>query len=139
MGRGTDTPAGIAAAQTRSPDRAGGAALVGLGALFAGSAVVDPRSSRLCLSRAGRTRCSPWAVPQLLWIAVRQVVLVGLTVAMTLDRRERAVAWFQHAWVRARPVVSLVGTAALLMTGVILALDSMWWFLSERFLLPAPE
>jgi len=121
-----------------STGRTGGTALVGLGAAFAASAVLDPTFVGLVVL-AGRAGSVPGAVAaHLLWIIVSQVMLVVLAAAILLRRHDPVVAWFQRLLARIRPALAIAATGALLVAGAVLAADALWWFATERFLLPHP-
>jgi hypothetical protein len=119
--------------------RTTGTALLGLAVLWAAAAVLDPTFVGLVVLAGREDSVLTVAAAHLLWILVSQAPLLALMVAIARGHEKRAVAWFQRVWERARPVTFAVGTGALLLAGAVLALDSLWWFFTERFLIALPE
>jgi len=115
-----------------------GPALVGLGVLWAAAAVLDPTFVGLVVLAGREESTLGVAAAHLLWIVVSQAPLLALVVATARGRQQRAVAWFHRVWERARPVTSAIGTGALILAAGVFALDSLWWFVTERFLIPIP-
>lgn len=118
--------------------RAGTVGLVSTGALFALSAVLDPTFVAVTVL-AGRT---PGAVAvvvaQLLWALLSQAPLVFLLLALARGGHQAAVQRFTRIWGRMKPALRWVVTIALLLVGLTLVLDAVWWFTTDRFLLPEP-
>ena len=115
-----------------------GAALLGVGAVFALSAPLDPTFVGLVVL-AGRGEPATGVVSaHLVWIVVSQSPLVALVAAVALRRHGRAVAWLQDLLPRARPILSKIGTGTLALVGGLLTVDALWWFVTGRFLLPDP-
>ena len=115
-----------------------GAALLGVGVLFALGAVLDPTFVGLVVL-AGRESSLPAIVlAHLVWVLVSQSPLVVLLVAVLQGRHHQAVEWFRQRWERAQPVVQRVVTVALLLGGALLVLDVVWFVATGSFLLPAP-
>ena len=115
-----------------------GAALLWVGVVFALSAPLDPTFVGLVVVAGRGESTAAVASAHLIWILVSQLPLVALIVAMLLRRHARAVAWVEGLMPRARPVLAAVGTSALVLVGVVLAVDSVWWFVTGQFLLPDP-
>ena len=115
-----------------------GTALVLGGLLFAASAPLDPTFVGLVVL-AGRGESVPAVVlAHVTWIAVSQLPLVVLAVAILRRRHDRAVEWLRDLVPRVRPGLARLGTAALALAGVVMALDVTWWVASGAFLLPDP-
>lgn len=125
-------------AATSKPHRVGTLALVGAGAAYAGSLLIDPTFIAVTVL-AGRSR-DPLEVimMQVVWVLISQLPLLALLVAVTRFGQQRAVDRFQSWWSRAQPALRLVVTGALLVVGTVLVLDALWWFTTGHFLLPAP-
>jgi hypothetical protein len=115
-----------------------GAALLWAGVMFALSAPLDPTFVGLVVLAGREEPAAAVASAQLIWIIVSQLPLVALIFAILLRRHARAVAWLQNLMPRARPVLGKVGTGALALVGLVLAVDAVWWFVAGRFLLPDP-
>ena len=113
--------------------------MLGLAVLWAAAAVLDPTFVGLVVLAGREESVLTIGAAHLLWIVVSQAPLLALMVAIVRGHEKRAVAWFQRAWERARPVTVAVGTGALLLAGAAFALDSLWWFFTERFLITIPE
>lgn len=118
--------------------RSGAAALLGLGVLWAAAAVLDPTFVGLAVVAGREESVVTVALAHTVWIVVSQAPLVLLMVGIVGGRHERAVAGFNRLWNRVRPVAAWVGTGALLLAGAGFAVDSLWWFATERFLVPIP-
>jgi cytochrome c biogenesis protein CcdA len=101
--------------------------------------VLDPTFVGLVVVAGREESVVGVAAAHLLWILVSQAPLIALMVATARGRHERAVTWFRRVWDRVRPVASILGTGALILAGALFALDSLWWFVTERFLIPVPE
>ena len=110
-----------------SKARTGAAALVGLGVVFAASAVVDPTFVGLVLVAGRQDDVGVVAVAQLGWILVSQAPLAFLAVAVALGRHQGLVALGRRAADRLRPVASRLVTAVLALAAAGLALDAAWW------------
>lgn len=115
-----------------------GAALLWTGVVFALSAPLDPTFVGLVVVAGRGEPAVAVASAHLIWILVSQLPLVALVVAMIFRRHARAVAWVEDLMPRARPVLAAVATSALVLVGVVLAVDSVWWFATGQFLLPDP-
>lgn len=115
-----------------------GPALLGLGVLWAAAAVLDPTFVGLVVLAGREESVLGVAAAHLLWIVVSQVPLLALMVATARGHQQRAVARFHRIWERARPVASAAGTGALVLGAAVFALDALWWFVTERFLIPIP-
>lgn len=88
---------------------------------------------------AGREDAVPAiALAHLLWAVVSQVMLVVLAAAVLTRRHQPVVTWFQRVLARIRPGVAIAATGAVLAAAATLGADAMWWFLTDRFLLPDP-
>jgi hypothetical protein len=118
--------------------RAGTAGLISTGALFALSAVLDPTFVAVTVL-AGRGP-SPVAVvvAQLLWAVISQAPLVFLLVAIARGGHQAAVERFTRWWDRIKPALRWIVTIALLLIGITLVTDAIWWFATGDFLLPEP-
>lgn len=123
---------------TRPARRVGTLALVGAGAAYVGSLLIDPTFVAVTVL-AGRSR-EPLVViaMQLVWALLSQLPLLLLLLAVSRVGRQRAIDWFQSGWARLQPALRLLVTAALLLAGLLLVLDAGWWFASGHFLLPDP-
>lgn len=114
--------------------RTGGVGLGLLGAGFALTAALDPTYVALVVL-AGRDGSLPTAATaHVVWVLLSQLPLAVVAVAVLRGRHEGAVAWFQRALVRWRPLLTATGTAALVLAGGVLALDALWWFTTGGFL-----
>ena len=122
----------------RKPHRVGTLALVGAGAAYVASLLIDPTFIAITVL-AGRSR-EPLDVimMQVVWVLLSQLPLLALLVAVARFGQQRAVRRFQSWWSRAQPALMLVVTGALLVVGTLLVLDAVWWFATAHFLLPAP-
>ncbi|WP_020384994.1 hypothetical protein [Kribbella catacumbae] len=118
--------------------RTGTAALLGLGILWAAAAVLDPTYVGLVVLAGRQESIVTVAAAHLLWILISQVPLVLVAIAIARGRHERTVALFNHTWSRVRPVAAWLGTGALFLAAAVFAADALWWFASERFLIPIP-
>ena len=119
--------------------RVGTLALVGAALLYVVSLAIDPTFVAVTVL-AGRTRhVPPVVLMQLIWAVLSQLPLLVLLGGVELVGRERAVSFFQHWWARARPVIGWLITAALVIAGVALVLDAVWWFSHRHFLLFGPH
>jgi hypothetical protein len=119
--------------------RAGSWGLLGTGALFALSAVLDPTFVALTVLAGRGQDIGAVLAAQVLWVLISQAPLVLLLAVMARGGHERAVRRFTSWWERARPVVKTVITVALVLIGVVLVVDGLWWFVTGAFLLPAPS
>jgi len=119
--------------------RAGSWGLLGTGALFALSAVLDPTFVALTVLAGRGQDIGAVLAAQVLWVLISQAPLVLLLALMARGGHERAVPRFTSWWERARPVVKTVITVALVLIGVVLVVDGLWWFVTGAFLLPAPS
>ncbi|HEY5980791.1 MAG TPA: hypothetical protein VIT41_14290 [Microlunatus sp.] len=120
------------------PHRVGTLALVGAGAAYVGSLLIDPTFIAITVL-AGRSQVPLEVVMmQSIWVLVSQLPLLVLLVAVHRFGQQRAVETFQAWWSRAQPSLRLVVTVALLGVGLLLVVDALWWFTSGHFLLPAP-
>ncbi len=119
--------------------RAGSWGLLGTGALFALSAVLDPTFVALTVLAGRGQDVGAVLAAQVLWVLISQAPLVLLLAVMARGGHERAVRRFTSWWERARPVVKTVITVALVLIGVVLVVDGLWWFVTGAFLLPAPS
>ena len=118
--------------------RAGAWGLVGTGLLFTLSAVLDPTFVALTVLAGRGADVAAVCVAQLLWALISQAPLVLLLVVMARGGHERAVGRFTSWWERARPVAKTLMTVALVLIGLVLVVDGVWWFVTGEFLLPAP-
>ncbi|SDQ19480.1 hypothetical protein [Quadrisphaera sp. DSM 44207] len=127
-------------ARTPRPRRTatGAARLLGVGAVFALSAVLDPTFLALTVLAGRGQDVVAVVLAHLLWAVVSQAPLVLLLVAVARGGHQRAVERFRTWWARAQPGLRRVGTAALLLIGAVLVLDAAWWFATGGFLLPEP-
>ncbi|MHA7294332.1 hypothetical protein [Arthrobacter sp. HLT1-21] len=118
--------------------RPGGPALLGLGAIFTVSAVLDPTFVGLVVV-AGRNEPT-WQVllAHSLWILISQLPLTALLVAVALGQHERAVSWFQGWWTRHQTTVHHILTAVLTIAGLTLTVDGIWYLTTGNFLIPGP-
>ncbi|UFN45437.1 hypothetical protein [Nocardioides okcheonensis] len=115
-----------------------GSALVAGGLVFAASAPLDPTFVGLVVL-AGRSESVPEiALAHVTWIVTSQLPLIALAFAIMLRRHGRAVAWLRDLMPRARPVLARVGTATLVLAGLVMAADAAWWLVTGHFLLPDP-
>ncbi len=128
--------------ETRPPRPArtsrSGAALLWTGVVFAATAPLDPTFVGLVVLAGRGEPAVAVATAHLVWIVVSQVLLVALVCTIVLRRHARAVAWLQDLLPRARPILAKIGTVALALAGVVLAVDAVWWLVAGRFLLPDP-
>ncbi len=115
-----------------------GRGLLAVGLLFALSAPLDPTFVGLVVLAGRDGSTTAVAGAHLVWILVSQAPLVALTVAMLAGRHAGVVAWARRVLPRVRPLLARLGTAALALTGAVLALDAGWWVVTGRFLLPDP-
>lgn len=118
--------------------RVGTLAMVGAGAVYVGSLLIDPTFVAVTVL-AGRSR-DPLVVVsmQLIWALLSQSPLLLLLLTVGRFGRQRAVEWFRAGWARIQPALQLIVTAALLVAGLLLVTDAGWWFASDHFLLPDP-
>lgn len=118
--------------------RVGTLAMVGAGAVYVGSLLIDPTFVAVTVL-AGRSR-DPLVVVsmQLIWALLSQSPLLLLLLTVGRFGRQRAVEWFRAGWARIQPALQLIVTAALLVAGLLLVTDAGWWFASGHFLLPDP-
>ncbi|MET1008208.1 MAG: hypothetical protein ABWX96_21840 [Propionibacteriaceae bacterium] len=118
--------------------RVGTLALVGAGAAYVGSLLIDPTFIAVTVL-AGRSRLPLEVIMmQCVWVLISQLPLIALLVAVSRFGQQLAVERFQAWWSRAQPVLRVVVTVALVGMGLILVVDALWWFTTGHFLLPAP-
>lgn len=129
------------AARPPKPARARGTgtlALLVFGVLWALAAVTDPSFLALVVLGGRDPQLAGIIGAQTLWVLISQLPLVLMLYAIARGRHQRAVATLDRVWGRVRPVISVLGTATLLLGGVILLVDSLWWFVTGAFLIPGP-
>lgn len=115
----------------------GALAMVGAGAAYVGSLLIDPTFLAVTVL-AGRSRDPVEVIAmQVIWVVLSQLPLIALLVAVRRFGRQRAVDRFQAGWTRIRPTLSRVAWCALLAVGLLLVLDAGWWFATGQVLLPA--
>jgi hypothetical protein len=115
-----------------------GTALVWGGLLFAASAPLDPTFVGLVVLAGRSESVAAIGLAHVTWIAVSQLPLVALAVAIMLRRHDRAVAWLRDLMPRVRPALARLGTATLALAGLVMATDVVWWLTRGHFLLPDP-
>lgn len=115
-----------------------GTGLLAAGLLFAASAPLDPTFVGLVVLAGRDESAVSVGLAHLLWITVSQLPLVVLAVAILLRRHDRAVAWLRDVTPRVRPTLARLGTAALAVAGLVMAVDVGWWVATGHFLLPDP-
>lgn len=118
--------------------QAGTVGLVTTGALFAASAVLDPTFVALTVLAGREPSTAAVVTAQLLWAFISQAPLVFLLVAIVRGGHQAAVQRFTRWWDRLRPVLRWIVTIALLVVGLTLIIDAVWWFVTGHFLLPEP-
>lgn len=112
-------------------------AMVGAGAAYVGSLLIDPTFLAVTVL-AGRSRDPVEVIAmQVIWVILSQLPLIALLVAVRRFGQQRAVDRFQAGWTRIRPALSRVVSCALLAVGLLLVLDAGWWFATGQVLLPA--
>ena len=115
-----------------------GSALVWAGVLFATSAPLEPTFVGLVVLAGGeesvRRSCSRVSRG----VVVSQLPLEVLAVAIVLGRNDRTVDSLRSLVPRMRPVLARFGTAALMVIGLLIAVDVVWWLCTGEFLLPDP-
>lgn len=118
--------------------RIGLGALLAAGATFVVSLLLDPVFVAMTVL-AGRAH-GPVEVVAMhtIWALLSQSPLIVLLVAVARGSQQGAVGSFQQWWARARPVPRWVVTGALVVVGLTLVLDAVWWFAAGHFLLPEP-
>ena len=116
----------------------GTVALVGAGAAYVGSLLIDPTFIAITVL-AGRSR-EPLEVimMQVAWVLISQLPLLALLVTVSRFGQQRGVERFQSWWSRTQSALRRVVTGALLLDGTLRVLHAGWWFTTGGFLLPAP-
>ena len=112
--------------------------LLGVGALFAAGAVLDPTFVALVVLAGRGQDVVAVVLAHLLWVLVSQAPLVVVVVAVARGGHHRAVERFRAWWDRAEPTVRRLVTGAVLLAGAVLVVDAAWWFATGSFLLPEP-
>jgi hypothetical protein len=115
-----------------------GAALIGGGLLFAASAPLDPTFVGLVVLAGRSESVAAIGFAHVTWIVVSQLPLITLAAAILLRRHHRPVAWLRDLMPRARPALAHLGTATLVLAGLVMAVDVAWWVTTGHFLLPDP-
>lgn len=108
--------------------------LSGVGVLYGLTSVLDPTFVSLVVV-AGRDG-APLNVglAHLLWILISQLPMVIVIVAILAGKHQTVIGRFQSWWGKYRPVVSSIGTAALLLAALFLLADAGWWLATGEFL-----
>jgi hypothetical protein len=128
-------------ARPRRPHRrrgVGEAAMVGMGLLFAASAVLDPTFVGLVLISGRDEPLLEVAIAQLIWVLISQAPLVVLAIATSLGAHENLLNRFGAWWTRVGPKARFALTSFLFLAATVLAADALTQLLTGQFLI-APE
>jgi hypothetical protein len=128
-------------ARPRRPHRrrgVGEAAMVGMGLLFAASAVLDPTFVGLVLISGRDEPLLEIVVAQLIWILISQALLAGLAIATAFGAHESFLNRFRTWWTRVGPKARFALTAFLFLAAAVLTADALNQLLTGQFLI-APE
>lgn len=120
------------------PRRVGTLALVGAGAAYVGSLLIDPTFIAVTVLAGRSQELLDVIMMQGIWVLISQLPLLALLLAVSRFGQQRAVERFQVWWSRAQPALRVLVTVALVVAGLLLVTDALWWFGTGHFLLPVP-
>ncbi|WOP20145.1 hypothetical protein [Raineyella sp. LH-20] len=122
----TDTP--------RRPTGTGPAAMAVAGAAYGLTVLGDPGFWGL-VALVHRLHAGPALGIAALWWLLSQSPLVALTVAIALGAGEPVGSWIRRTWRRVAGPLGRIGTAVILLVGLLLGADVVLWLSTGAFLL----
>ena len=84
------------------------------------------------------TRTGEWlplVLAVAMWFLVSQLPLFVLVASSLLGLHEKVTAWLQTLWVRSKPHISWIVTAAILLVTAVLVADTLHFLIRGQFLI----
>jgi len=119
-----------------TPRSLGLISLAGTGIVFAFAAIADPTFVSLVVI-AGRAE-HYWSIlaAHSTWTLVSHIPLVLVLTFALIGQNERVVTWVRTLWERISPLMVRLITIFVLLAGMFLLVDALWWFATGKFFLP---
>ncbi len=106
-----------------------------LGIIFALSSVISPPFLTLVVIAGSYDRLWEIILSHLIWVLLNQSALIAVTAIAMTGGGEKAIAHFQTWWLQTAPIRYRIVTGLAFVVAATLLLESVWWRLTNAFLL----
>jgi hypothetical protein len=110
--------------------------LAGTGIVFALAAIADPTFVSLVVIAGRAEHYGSIVAAHSTWTLVSHIPLVLVLSFALVGQNERVVTWVRTVWGRISPLMVRLITIFVLLAGMFLLVDALWWFATGNFLIP---